>query len=228
MKMTPTESLVHITEILHKHGIKYTLLWGTLLGITRDHKLIPWDCDIDIGVLTDDYYKLNWFKRDGYKLNPLQRCFMQTDIQAVLPGGTMIDFYEMFPVKTGMKVHFSSNIPISLTSVIKSKKSMAAPRRMIINAKHNYGLRGKLVSSIGIPMYKVFPYLSKPDTWSPHYNKYSWGFEFQFIPFRDTWVQVPRNAGDWLRLSYGDGWKVPNIYYADSYERKLNRKRKHL
>ena len=39
-----------IIRILNKFKIKYWLCHGTLLGIIRDHQLIPWDHDIDIAI----------------------------------------------------------------------------------------------------------------------------------------------------------------------------------
>ena len=37
-------------KILNKHEIKYWVCQGTLLGIVRDKRLIPWDHDIDIAM----------------------------------------------------------------------------------------------------------------------------------------------------------------------------------
>lgn len=49
--------LGHIDEVCRKHGIHYYADWGTYLGAVRHGGYIPWDDDMDIGMLRDDYEK---------------------------------------------------------------------------------------------------------------------------------------------------------------------------
>lgn len=53
-----TEMLVFIDGVCRKHNIKYWLCSGTLLGCIRHGGYIPWDDDLDIEMLREDYLKL--------------------------------------------------------------------------------------------------------------------------------------------------------------------------
>ncbi|MFB0517315.1 MAG: LicD family protein [Candidatus Neomarinimicrobiota bacterium] len=62
--------LKEITTILEKKNIWYCLDGGTLLGIVRENRLLPWDNDLDTFVTKDEYKKvasLTWkFRLRGY------------------------------------------------------------------------------------------------------------------------------------------------------------------
>jgi lipopolysaccharide cholinephosphotransferase len=45
--------LVDITNILEKCDISYILDGGTLLGVIRENRLLPWDTDVDLAITRD-------------------------------------------------------------------------------------------------------------------------------------------------------------------------------
>ena len=48
----------YIDQVCQKNDIKYAMMFGTLLGAVRHQGFIPWDDDIDLAVLRDDYNKM--------------------------------------------------------------------------------------------------------------------------------------------------------------------------
>lgn len=52
-------------NFLEKNNIKYTIQSGTMLGAVRHGGFIPWDDDIDLGLLRSDYNKLIQLLKDN-------------------------------------------------------------------------------------------------------------------------------------------------------------------
>ena len=58
LKKIQLELLLVFHEYCCKHGIKYSLAAGTLIGAVRHNGFIPWDDDIDVYLLREDYNRL--------------------------------------------------------------------------------------------------------------------------------------------------------------------------
>lgn len=52
------EMVSHILDVCKRHNLGIWADWGTLLGTIREHGFIPWDDDIDLMMMRDDYEKL--------------------------------------------------------------------------------------------------------------------------------------------------------------------------
>lgn len=50
--------LIQFDKVCKKHNLKYFLSFGTLLGAVRHKGFVPWDDDIDVNMVREDYEKL--------------------------------------------------------------------------------------------------------------------------------------------------------------------------
>ena len=73
--------LERIITCLDNNNVNYWLEGGTLLGVVRENRLLPWDNDMDISVKETEYEKLiaciPQIKKLGYRVKT--KCFDQDD-----------------------------------------------------------------------------------------------------------------------------------------------------
>ena len=47
--------LNQLKDVLEKHGLRFFLLGGTMIGAVRNGGFVPWDDDVDVIMFRDDY-----------------------------------------------------------------------------------------------------------------------------------------------------------------------------
>ena len=57
LQLVELENMRIFSELCDRHGLRYYLVGGTMLGAVRHHGFIPWDDDMDVGMPRPDYEK---------------------------------------------------------------------------------------------------------------------------------------------------------------------------
>lgn len=86
------EMLKYIDKVCRENDIKYWLCSGTLLGVVRHGGFIPWDDDVDIEMLREDYKKFERVMKNE-PLNDYVLQTHQTDIGYMQPFAKLRDLH---------------------------------------------------------------------------------------------------------------------------------------
>ncbi len=151
-KLHSCEMLIvkEVKRICDENGIKYFMIAGTLLGAVRHKGFIPWDDDMDIGMLREDYEKFI----DLAKKSMSDKFFLQTtetdsayglNFAKILLKGT---FIEEASAANGAAKGISIDVfpfdavPDNAEEEAKHNKRTYFLRRLLL-AKQNYNVCGK-------------------------------------------------------------------------------------
>lgn len=77
LQLTETDMLKQLDYVCKTHDIPYFIMWGTALGAKRHHGFIPWDDDIDVGMMREDYNRLKQIPKEEW--NGLQLIDGETE-----------------------------------------------------------------------------------------------------------------------------------------------------
>ena len=227
------KTLKDASKLLRDNGINFWVCHGTLLGIIRENRLLPWDRDIDLAVWdheTDKEQVVKIFESEGY----------QKEL-----------FYAGIDRPQGL--HFiteGKNLDINFFKKSESISSWQGAvvmegllNKLIIHLAHIMHIKDVRKIKLPVSHIKAFFYLLfsgffllgriiLPNNFKRKihqsavkrvsYIGYSYPIEllvFKEIEYKGIALQAPINSEKYLEITYGFDWKTPKkdfIWYEDA------------
>lgn len=163
--------LEEVDRICKKHKISYWVDSGTLLGSIRHRGFIPWDDDLDIGMLREDYVKFldvvsKELKDEYFCQTPLSDKYAEAPWAKIRDNNSKINFdngvkehsgifIDIFPYDTLSKKDKVFKFSINGIMKLKAFTKFKFKKPYIFNFPRNIIV--SLLKAIGV-LYNIIPY----------------------------------------------------------------------
>ena len=207
-------NFLDVIKILQKNKIEYWICHGTLLGIIRDKKLIPWDHDIDIAVWhgsvsRDKIKKLMLL--NGFVLK--QKYLEDASIAFTRAGGKQVDinFYKTTTLKNDKKIAYASyyipkNFFCKMIDALSNAKKYRGRFQYLINT---FSIFESLFEKLKIFLIRKKFFYGHACITHP-LNVVD---EFKNFNFYNNMIIVPKKIEEYLVYMYGKNWRNPKKKY---------------
>lgn len=222
--------LKYIDYICRENRITYWLSSGTCLGAIRHHGFIPWDDDVDIEMLREDYLR---FKRvfkptDRYVLQTHNNDLFYFTVFAKVRNKQTQIYESLYKYKGVFVDVFSIEYTNKTLAIIAEKIRKPISWRLYQYIKRHRN--NKLVLFSCVPVFVFFKYLyfailplfriitkCLPNNELRHTYGVGWVnnvrvaqdiFDPIRVPFEDTMLPVPHNYDRYLSRIYGDDYMI--------------------
>ena len=178
------DMLREFDRICRKHDIKYFLSGGSMLGAARHGGYIPWDDDVDVAMLREEYVKLkaviaaeldesfsyqSWTNRNGYHF-----FFDRITAKDTYFASRYSDGYDM-PKGVSLDIFVYDNVPDSPAAQRRHWKRLMR-KRLLMNVRwKDVPRRGKayMLSKLLLPILRM----RSMDSYSASYDRATGRFE---------------------------------------------------
>ena len=230
--------LRRLLEVCEKHHLRVWAEGGTLLGTVREHGYIPWDDDIDMAMLREDYDKLVRIAADEFEPPYFFQCgytekvYARGHAQLRMDGTSAIS-----PSKAYMHTHHGIFIDIFPYDTVpddeeekraflrKRNRQMVFLQHLSVNDPlhpvrtvgmmalrpffhHYYGRFEQLLRSYPLSENQHVACLGFTDDLEHYERDKAWYSDTVYMPFEDILMPVPSGYDEVLKKQYGD-YMVP-------------------
>ena len=209
-----------VIKICDDHNLKYYMLGGTQLGAIRHKGFIPWDDDIDIGMMREDYDKLAKIFENEFKDDPdfyFVDCYFGKLIHK--SSGLVID---IFPMDIYPKYLPDAHSRVDLRKKIFEYKDDFKVEVEYVDGKRVYKKKDKSGNELSeedvAKMRKKFLdveetekklVLLSPESCYNYIFDYDWIFPLKIATFEWIPVKIPNRSDTYLFEEYGDWMQYP-------------------
>jgi len=221
--------LRRVVEILDRENIKYWICHGTLLGIIRENRLLPWDNDIDIGVFSSEISKINIKKllvKNGFleiRIACEPQCLhfagseklIDINLYEIKDGQAFMKWLAPNTTKAQKLIFLATNALIGIMPDGYHKKSW------LLKFSIYFLLLPIFVAGRFLPN-GLIDTINKIAVSKLNLRGYSYPVSlmaFKKIDFMGFKISVPYSPIEVLKLTYGNDWEKPDpnyIWHQDS------------
>lgn len=228
-QMRMLDILLHVDKVCKEHNIRYWLSSGTLLGAVRHGGFIPWDDDLDIEMMRDDYLRfLEVFKDDD---NYVMQTY-DNDLHYVMPYAKVRDRYSIMEEHSGGMKYRYKGVFVDVFALEPTHKFLSHQSHKILHhiRKYDEGRKStpfvdRMVSIrkfLASCVFKVFRVLSNLfpgqelrhtyGTWCYRKSRFKKDlFPLTTIKFEGYDFPAPHDSDAYLRKLYGDYTQIPEV-----------------
>ena len=226
---------VLISDIFDKNDIKYYLSYGSMLGALRHKGFIPWDDDLDICVMKDDYDRaisilqrelpsnivvhnksndaIYWLDFTKVRLlNSETFCALWPDDNKFRYKGICLDIYRCWSEQQNKFTHiikkYKSARQWHLEQLLEPNKKIKKKIRNLL-AVICYFSAYMCIKPFEIVCPSKKMIVRDPELMIPPFED-KWLFPLRKVPFNGRLCPIPNNAEGILESQYGDWRQYPD------------------